>query len=201
MRRVREILRYRFEQGLGHKAISVRVGAAPSTVRETLRSASAAGLFSLLESGRCDMIEPVTNLPARALRGDFTPIPAFHAPVYVDPEAEFDGTKAGGSERVEHPLRHAPGHLAARRGAAYLPEGAVRLLPLGDGRHQRGRVGPRRRHRAVLVKHRAGAGCRSAHQAAADRRPLSRKRQLLHAPGRGASRYSVTNASMRSLKS
>jgi polar amino acid transport system substrate-binding protein len=40
-------------------------------------------LFSLLESGRCDMIEPVTNLPARALRGDFTPIPAFYAPVYV----------------------------------------------------------------------------------------------------------------------
>lgn len=38
MRRVREILRYRFEQGLGHKAISVRVGAAPSTVRETLRA-------------------------------------------------------------------------------------------------------------------------------------------------------------------
>jgi hypothetical protein len=37
MRRVREILRYRFEDGLGHKAISYRVGAAPSTVRETLR--------------------------------------------------------------------------------------------------------------------------------------------------------------------
>ena len=44
MRRVREILRYRFEQGLGHKAISYRVGAAPSTVRETLRRAEAAGL-------------------------------------------------------------------------------------------------------------------------------------------------------------
>ena len=44
MRRFREILRYRFEQGLGHKAISVRVGAAPSTVRETLRRAAAAGL-------------------------------------------------------------------------------------------------------------------------------------------------------------
>jgi DNA-binding Lrp family transcriptional regulator len=44
MRRVREILRYRFEQGLGHKAISVRVGAAPSTVRETLRRAASAGL-------------------------------------------------------------------------------------------------------------------------------------------------------------
>jgi transposase len=44
MRRVREILRYRFEQGLGHKSIAVRVGAAPSTVRETLRRAAAAGL-------------------------------------------------------------------------------------------------------------------------------------------------------------
>jgi transposase len=45
MRRVREILRYRFSEGLGHKAISYRVGAAPSTVRETLRRAEAAGLF------------------------------------------------------------------------------------------------------------------------------------------------------------
>jgi transposase len=44
MRRVREILRYRFEEDLGHKAISYRVGAAPSTVRETLRRAEAAGL-------------------------------------------------------------------------------------------------------------------------------------------------------------
>ncbi len=44
MRRVREILRYRFEQGLGHKSIAVRVGAAPSTVRETLRRAAVAGL-------------------------------------------------------------------------------------------------------------------------------------------------------------
>jgi phosphoglycolate phosphatase-like HAD superfamily hydrolase len=44
MRRVREILKYRFEQGLGHKAIALRVGAAPSTVRETLRRAANAGL-------------------------------------------------------------------------------------------------------------------------------------------------------------
>lgn len=44
MRRVREILRCRFEGGLGSKAISYRVGAAPSTVRETLRRAEAAGL-------------------------------------------------------------------------------------------------------------------------------------------------------------
>ncbi len=44
MRRVREILRYRFEQGLGHKSIAVRVGAAPSTVRETLRRAAIAEL-------------------------------------------------------------------------------------------------------------------------------------------------------------
>ncbi|TAN14212.1 MAG: hypothetical protein EPN45_03965 [Rhizobiaceae bacterium] len=43
-RRVSEILRYRFEDGLGHKAISYRVGAAPSTVRETLRLAGTAGL-------------------------------------------------------------------------------------------------------------------------------------------------------------
>jgi transposase len=44
MRRVREILRYRFEEGLGHKSIAVRVGAAPSTVRATLRRAEVAGL-------------------------------------------------------------------------------------------------------------------------------------------------------------
>jgi transposase len=44
MRRVREILRYRFGGGLGHKAISQRVGAAPSTVRETLRRVAAAEL-------------------------------------------------------------------------------------------------------------------------------------------------------------
>ncbi|MBC7495632.1 MAG: IS21 family transposase [Sphingomonadaceae bacterium] len=44
MRRVREILRYRFGDGLGHKAIFHRVGAAPSTVRETLRRVAAAEL-------------------------------------------------------------------------------------------------------------------------------------------------------------
>jgi transposase len=44
MRRVREILRYRFEDGLGHKSIALRVGAAPSTVRETLRRVEIAGL-------------------------------------------------------------------------------------------------------------------------------------------------------------
>ncbi|MBB3399756.1 integrase [Rhizobium sp. R693] len=44
MRRVREILRYRFEEGLGHKSIAARVGAAPSTVRETLRRVEIAGL-------------------------------------------------------------------------------------------------------------------------------------------------------------
>jgi hypothetical protein len=43
MRRVREILRHRFEAGLGHKSIAVRVGAAPSTVRETLRRLEHAG--------------------------------------------------------------------------------------------------------------------------------------------------------------
>ena len=44
MRRVREMLRYRFEHGLGYKAISLRVGAVPSTVRETLKRVAAAGL-------------------------------------------------------------------------------------------------------------------------------------------------------------
>jgi len=44
MRRLREIVRYRFEDGLGHEVISHRVGAAPSMVRETLRRAAAAGV-------------------------------------------------------------------------------------------------------------------------------------------------------------
>jgi transposase-like protein len=44
MRRVREILRHRFEAGLGHKSIAARVGVAPSTVRETLRRLERAGL-------------------------------------------------------------------------------------------------------------------------------------------------------------
>ena len=44
MRRVREMLRYRFEQELGYKAISLRVGAVLSTVRETLKRAALAGL-------------------------------------------------------------------------------------------------------------------------------------------------------------
>jgi len=45
MRRVRETLRYRFEQGLGHKSIAIRVGGAPSTVRETLRRAAVTELL------------------------------------------------------------------------------------------------------------------------------------------------------------
>lgn len=44
MRRVRKILRYRFEDRLGHRSIALRVGAAPSTVRETLRRVEIAGL-------------------------------------------------------------------------------------------------------------------------------------------------------------
>lgn len=44
MRRVREILRHRFGEGLGRKSIAVRVGAVPSTVRETLRRLKRAGL-------------------------------------------------------------------------------------------------------------------------------------------------------------
>lgn len=56
MRRVREILRYRSEQGLGHKSIAVRVGAAPSTVRETLRRAAAAGLSWPLDDDVSDAV-------------------------------------------------------------------------------------------------------------------------------------------------
>ena len=56
MRRVREILRYRAEQGLGHKSIAVRVGAAPSTVRETLRRATAAGLSWPLDDDMSDAV-------------------------------------------------------------------------------------------------------------------------------------------------
>ena len=56
MRRVREILRYRFAEGLGHKAISYRVGAAPSTVRETLRRAAAAGLMWPLDEAMTDAV-------------------------------------------------------------------------------------------------------------------------------------------------
>ena len=44
MRRVREILKYRFEEELGYKAISYRVGVVPSTVRETLKRVAAAEL-------------------------------------------------------------------------------------------------------------------------------------------------------------
>lgn len=56
MRRVREILRYRFAEGLGHKAISYRVGASPSTVRETLRRAVAAGLMWPLDEAMTDAV-------------------------------------------------------------------------------------------------------------------------------------------------
>jgi hypothetical protein len=56
MRRVREILRYRFVEGLGHKVISYRVGAAPSTVRETLRRAAAAGLMWPLDEAMTDAV-------------------------------------------------------------------------------------------------------------------------------------------------
>jgi transposase len=54
MRRVREMLRYRAEQGLGYKAISLRVGAVPSTVRETLKRAAAAGLGWPLDAEMSD---------------------------------------------------------------------------------------------------------------------------------------------------
>jgi len=37
-------VRYRFEQELGYKAISLRVGAVPLTVRETLKAPSMSGI-------------------------------------------------------------------------------------------------------------------------------------------------------------
>lgn len=49
-------LRYRFEQGLGHKSIAVRVGPAPWTVRETLRRATAAGVSWPLDDDVSDAV-------------------------------------------------------------------------------------------------------------------------------------------------
>ena len=69
MRRVREILRYRFEEGLGHKAISYRVGAAPSTVRETLRRAEAAGLVWPLGDEITDAVLEAALTAVRAKDG------------------------------------------------------------------------------------------------------------------------------------
>ena len=57
MRRVREMLRYRAEQGPGYKAISLRVGAVPSTVRETLKRVEAA------------VTKPAIGTPALLLSG------------------------------------------------------------------------------------------------------------------------------------
>lgn len=75
MRRVREILRYRFEQGLGHKSIAVRVGTAPSTVRETLRRAAVAGLSWPLGDDVSD-----TVLEAALYKGAGTKIGHHRAP-------------------------------------------------------------------------------------------------------------------------
>ncbi len=70
MRRVREILRYHHEHGLGHKAIAIRVGAAPSTVRETLRRVEAAGLAWPLEEAVGDTaLESALYQPAGTKTG------------------------------------------------------------------------------------------------------------------------------------
>lgn len=71
MRRVREILRYRFEQGLGHKSIAVRVGAAPSTVRETLRRATVAGLSWPLDDDVSDAVLEAALYKAAGKVGQF----------------------------------------------------------------------------------------------------------------------------------
>ncbi len=70
MRRVREILRYRFEDGLGHKSIALRVGAAPSTVRETLRRVEIAGLSWPLGDDVSDAVLEAALMPAGALERD-----------------------------------------------------------------------------------------------------------------------------------
>ena len=87
-------------------------------------------LFALLESGRCDMIEPVTKLPARALRGDFTEIPCLLCTGLCTLEAELHHSEAGGAEFGESQIRRAPGNIAARCCEAQVSEGTVCRLPL-----------------------------------------------------------------------
>ena len=70
-RRVREILRYRAEQGLGYKSIAVRFGAAPSTVRETLRHAATVGPSWPLDEDVSDAV------PEAALYNDVAGAPGF----------------------------------------------------------------------------------------------------------------------------
>lgn len=56
MRRVREILRSKHELGLGYKAIGCRVGMAPSTVRDCVQRAAAAGLTWPLAATMTDTV-------------------------------------------------------------------------------------------------------------------------------------------------
>ncbi|ESY63184.1 hypothetical protein X743_33450 [Mesorhizobium sp. LNHC252B00] len=90
MRRVREILGYRFEEGLGHKTISYRVGAAPSTVRETLRRAEAAGLsWPLGEEVSDAVLEAALYKAAGTKTGHRrAPEPAQIVPVVMDGRAQ-----------------------------------------------------------------------------------------------------------------
>ena len=69
MRRVREILRYRFAEGLGHKTISYQVGAAPSTVRETLRRAAARLMWPLDEAMTDAVLEAALHKASGKNRG------------------------------------------------------------------------------------------------------------------------------------
>jgi hypothetical protein len=83
MRRVREILRYRFEDRLGHKAISQRVGAAPSTVRETLRRVAEAKLsWPLGEDVSDAALEAALYRPAGTKTG--LQIPRSSRPLFRD---------------------------------------------------------------------------------------------------------------------
>ena len=56
MRRVREVLRLRFGVGVSGREIALRLGIAPSTVRETLKRASAAGLSWPLRDDLSDAV-------------------------------------------------------------------------------------------------------------------------------------------------
>ena len=90
---------------------------------------------------RCDIIEPVTNLLSRALRGDFTPIPAFYAPIYVVPEAELDGPEARGPEpatSVRFATLQGTSQLAVAKRC--FPKAQFASFPSVDRRHQRGRI-------------------------------------------------------------
>lgn len=67
MRRVREVLRYRFEDRLGHKSIAVRVGAVPSSVCETLCRVEIAGLSGVRTRAVRNRTRPLSTKDSKVL--------------------------------------------------------------------------------------------------------------------------------------